>query len=101
MIVAAVLAGVLVVVLSLAAVRLRGERARAEAAEAENARLTAELLRLVTTAHPLVAAAAKAAALRLGVEVSKTGSLDEVAPFVAEDDLAVLGGWAEPPSSSR
>ena len=62
--------------------------------------LGAELLRLVTTAHPLVAAAAKAAALRLGVEVSKTGSLDEVAPFVIEDDLLTLRGWAEGPSKA-
>ncbi|MBE2317554.1 HDOD domain-containing protein [Solirubrobacter sp. CPCC 204708] len=45
MIVAAVLAGVLVVVVVLAALGLRRERRRAEAAETERARLVAELLR--------------------------------------------------------
>ena len=45
MIVAVVLAGVLVVVLALVAIRLRRETARADAAQAENARLGAELLR--------------------------------------------------------
>ena len=45
MIVAVVLAGVLVVVLTLVAIRLRRETARADAAQAENARLVAELMR--------------------------------------------------------
>ncbi len=44
-VVLAVLAGVLVVVVALVAVRLRQATRRAEAAEAESARLTAELLR--------------------------------------------------------
>lgn len=56
--------------------------------------LIPELLRLVTTAHPLTAAAAKAAARRLGVEPTKTGTLEELAPFLHEDDLEALDRWA-------
>lgn len=54
MIVAVVLAGVLVVVLVLAAVRLMQLTRRAEAAEAEAARLTAELLRRETDLKQLL-----------------------------------------------
>lgn len=65
------------------------------AAEIGAVALVPDLLRLVTAAHPLVAAACKAAALRLGAEPTRTGSLDEVAPFVTEDDLEVLAAWAD------
>jgi len=63
------------------------------AAELGAHELTPELLHLVTTAHPITAATAKAAALRLGVEATKTGALDEVAPFLHADDLAALAEW--------
>lgn len=65
------------------------------AAEVGATELVPELLRLVTTAHPLTAAAAKAAARRLGVEPTKTGTLEEVAPFLDDDDVAALDAWAE------
>jgi hypothetical protein len=63
------------------------------AAEAGACGLVPELCRLVTSSHPLVAAAAKAAALRLGGEPGRVGSLDEVAPFLLYDDLLALEGW--------
>lgn len=56
--------------------------------------LIPELLRLVTTPHPLTAAAAKAAAMRLGVEPTKTGTLDEVASFLHAEDVLALEAWA-------
>jgi hypothetical protein len=62
------------------------------------AALVPELLRLVTAVHPVVAAAAKAAALRLGADPTRAGSLDEVAPFLQEDDLQALGDWLDEPS---
>lgn len=64
------------------------------AAEVGATELLPELLRLVTTAHPLTAAAAKAAALRLGADATRTGALSEVAPFLSADDLAALEAWA-------
>ncbi len=55
--------------------------------------LTAELLSLVQSPHPVLAAVAKRAALLLGAPTTKAGSLDEVAPFLGEADLAALSGW--------
>lgn len=52
-----------------------------------------ELLALVQSPHPLVAAFAKQAARRLGAPTSRVGSLDEVAPFLRADDLRVLRDW--------
>ena len=63
------------------------------AAELGASALVPDLLRLVTAAHPGVAAAAKAAALRLGAEPNRAGSLDEVAPFLLDEDLASLEAW--------
>ncbi|MCU0681405.1 MAG: hypothetical protein MUF34_03950 [Polyangiaceae bacterium] len=63
------------------------------AAEARTPGLLPELSRLVTASHPLVAAAAKVAALRLGGEPTRFGSLSEVAPFLLHDDLLALEGW--------
>ena len=56
--------------------------------------LLSDLLRLVTTAHPLTAATARAAALRLGAEPARAGALEELALFLHEDDLATLERWA-------
>ncbi len=63
------------------------------AAEARATGLLPELSRLVTSSHPLVAAAAKVCALRLGAEPTRVGSLGEVAPFLLHDDLVALEGW--------
>lgn len=71
----------------------------AVAGELGASELAGELVRLVTTAQPMTAAVAKAAALRLGVEPTRCGTLDEVAPFLHEDDLEVLHSWAQPPGS--
>ena len=91
---------------SLGAVRvlrdvLRGTPERADArplaallsAEIRAESLLPDLLRLVTSVHPVVAACAKAAALRLGAEPTRVGALDEVAPFLSEEDLSALAVW--------
>ncbi|HVY48310.1 MAG TPA: hypothetical protein VHB21_20625, partial [Minicystis sp.] len=52
------------------------------AAELGAKSLVPALLRLGTAPHPLVAAAAKAAALRLGVAPNRAGSVDEVEAFL-------------------
>jgi hypothetical protein len=52
------------------------------------------LVRLANRPHPLVAAAARAAALRLGVPLAKTGSLDEVSDFLSDDDRYALERFA-------
>lgn len=55
--------------------------------------LVPDLLRLVSSPHPLVAAFAKAAALRLGAPMSRAGSLDELGAFLCEEDLEVITTW--------
>ena len=66
------------------------------AGELDATELIPDLLRLVTAVNPVVAGAAKAAALRLGAEQSRAGSLDEVAPFLLEEDHEVLTNWLVP-----
>lgn len=63
------------------------------AAEIHASELAPELVALTQCPHPLVAAVAKQAARRLGVSCTKTGSLDEVAPFLFERDRARLEVW--------
>lgn len=58
--------------------------------------LTPALVRLANRPHPLVAAVARAAALRLGVPPAKVGSLDEVSEFLLEDDRRVLEEFVVP-----
>ncbi len=80
---------------------LRGTPDRADArplaallsAEIHAESLLPELLRLVTSVHPVVAACAKAAALRLGAEPTRVGALEEVAPFLSDEDLSALSAW--------
>jgi hypothetical protein len=55
--------------------------------------LAPDLLSLVQSPHPVLAAVAKRAALLLGVPTSKAGSLDEIAPFLGERDLELLSAW--------
>jgi hypothetical protein len=56
--------------------------------------LVPDLLRLVSAPHPVVAAVAKAAALRLGAPKSRAGAVDEVAAFLFEEDHVRLERWA-------
>jgi hypothetical protein len=44
--------------------------------------------------HPLVAAFARQAARRLGAPRSKTGTLEELSPFLFESDRIKLEAWA-------
>lgn len=66
--------------------------------------LVPDLLRLITAVNPIVAAAAKAAALRLGAEPNRAGAIEEVAPFLLDEDRDELAAWqnvgaTQPPSS--
>jgi hypothetical protein len=63
------------------------------AAELGLAVLVPELVALVQSPHPMVAATAKAAALRLGASSAKVGVIDEVAPFLPPEDVELLGVW--------
>ncbi len=52
--------------------------------------LAPELEALTQCPHPIIAAVARHAALRLGVSLSKVGSIEEIEPFLFESDLARL-----------
>jgi hypothetical protein len=65
------------------------------AAELGAVELVEDLVSLVQSPHPIVAAVAKQAARKLGVSTTKVGSLDEVAPFLLEDDARALEAWAQ------
>lgn len=54
-----------------------------------------ELVRLSGSPHPMVAAVARAAALRLGVMPAKVGRVEEIAEFLFEEDLEGLRGFAQ------
>lgn len=60
------------------------------AAEIHAAELVPELIALTQCPHPLIAAFARQAARKLGAPRAKTGTLDEVAPFLFEADRARL-----------
>ena len=70
------------------------------AAELYARELTKEIVALVQSPHPLVAAVAKAAAQKLGVATSKAGSVEEVAPFLFGEDVKSLDAWvaSSPPA---
>jgi hypothetical protein len=51
--------------------------------------------RLSTSPHPMVAAVARAAALRLGAAVKRVGAVDEVAEFVPSRDLEQMRSWVQ------
>lgn len=55
--------------------------------------LADELVALVQSPHPVIAAVAKVAARKLGVPTSRIGVLDEVAPFLSRGDVDVLAAW--------
>jgi len=56
-----------------------------------------ELLRLSGSPHPVVAAMARASALRLGAVPAKVGSLEEVAEFLYAEDYQAVLGFAQGP----
>ncbi len=56
--------------------------------------LVPALVRLANRPHPIVAAVARASALRLGAPASKAGSLDELEDFLSAEDLHLLGQFA-------
>lgn len=49
---------------------------------------------LTTCPHPMVAAVARAAALRLGTDLRRVGSLDELSEFLPGADLELIRGWS-------
>lgn len=57
--------------------------------------LVPDLLLLASSPHPIVAAFAKAAALRLGAPLNRAGSLDEVAAFLFEEDVQLGKRWID------
>ncbi|MGH7281879.1 MAG: hypothetical protein ACRELY_10175 [Polyangiaceae bacterium] len=63
------------------------------AAEFRATELAKEIVALVQSPHPLVAAVAKASARKLGVAVSRAGSVEEVAPFLFGEDVSTLDAW--------
>lgn len=66
------------------------------AAELGATELAGDLLALVQSPHPLVAAFAKQAAHRLGAPTSRVGSLDEIVPFLLAEDERVIRSWGGP-----
>ncbi|HEY1145496.1 MAG TPA: hypothetical protein VGE84_04075, partial [Allosphingosinicella sp.] len=60
------------------------------AAELDARELSSEVVALVQSPHPIVAAVAKAACRRLGVPRARAGTLDEVAPFLLQADVDAL-----------
>jgi hypothetical protein len=63
------------------------------AAELHATALLPDLFALTQCPHPLVAAFAKQAARKLGASEARTGTLDEVAPFLMDGDRARLESW--------
>ncbi|MGO8998098.1 MAG: hypothetical protein ACLQVI_32665 [Polyangiaceae bacterium] len=57
--------------------------------------LAPDLVTLVQSPHPVLAAVAKAAAQKLGVAGAKVGAVSEVAPFLHELDVDALSAWVE------
>lgn len=67
------------------------------AAELRATALAPDLVALTQCPHPLVAAVAKQSARKLGAPQSRTGTLDEVAPFLMGDDRSALEAWVPRP----
>jgi hypothetical protein len=65
------------------------------AAELHVARLADDLVTLVQSPHPVLAAVAKVAANKLGAMATKVGAVAEVAPFLHEKDIEALAAWGE------
>ena len=65
------------------------------AAELGAHQLLDQVLRLLSSPHPFVAAVARAAALRLGADIRRVGTLEELADFVEPSELSPLEIWSE------
>lgn len=65
------------------------------AAELDERSLLHLVLPLTGSPHPLVAAVARASALRLGCDIKRVGALEELSEFVPAADLGQLRRWAE------
>jgi hypothetical protein len=63
------------------------------AAEIHARELVPELVALTQCPHPLLAAVARQSARKLGAPRAKTGTLDEVGPFLFEADRTHLDAW--------
>jgi hypothetical protein len=64
------------------------------AAELQATELVPDLIALTQCPHPLLAAVARQSARKLGAPRAKTGTVEEVAPFLFESDRARLEAWA-------
>jgi hypothetical protein len=64
------------------------------AAELHATELALDLVALVQSPHPILAAVAKIAACKVGVPTSRVGALDEVVPFLLGRDAEALAAWA-------
>jgi hypothetical protein len=64
------------------------------AAEIRATELVDDLVLLVQSPHPVIAAVAKVAARKLGAPTARVGALDEVAPFLMGPDVDSLASWA-------
>lgn len=71
-----------------------GPLAAVLAAELGVTDLLPDLLRMILSISPLLAAAARAAAQRLGASPAHAGSLDELEGFLSAQDVAELRRWA-------
>ncbi len=65
------------------------------AAELGASELLALLRDLTTSPHPLLAAIARASALRLGADVKRIGAVEELSDFVPSRELEQMQSWAE------
>jgi hypothetical protein len=63
------------------------------AAEIHAVELVDDLVDLVQSPHPVIAAVAKVAAGKLGVARARVGALEEVEPFLAKRDVEALASW--------
>jgi hypothetical protein len=69
------------------------------AAEIGERSLVDDIVELVQSPHPVVAAVAKVAAAKLGAPQARVGVLDEVEPFLMRRDFEALRAWARPDES--
>jgi hypothetical protein len=64
------------------------------AAEVRAVELAPSVAALTNCPHPMIAAVSRAAALKLGTDVSRVGALDELRDFVPMTDLEMIERWA-------
>lgn len=69
------------------------------AAELDARPLSDDVAALALSPHPVLAAVARVAALRLGVDVQRVGALDELQEFLPVVDFEALGAWLIEPEA--